>query len=213
MKLILAYTPVACSLVFYVLLTEAGATTDTLPINMGKGEHNCAAYLKINPKGRLPALLIDCEPLTENVAIQLWLAKQFPDAKLMPTDGLEYFRAIAVMSWCAAGIHPKLTQQMRPKRYCDVHGSADSVRALGSHLMLELFEIAGKMTGHEWFFDHFTCADAFFYWCFRRGAEFKGDTAVFKNCVAHLKRMVQRACVQKLLAHEKKVQADLAAAT
>ena len=213
MKLTLAYTPVACSLVPYILLTEAGATFDTLPINMGKGEHNGAAYLKINPKGKVPALLIDGEPLTENVAIQLWIAKQFPDAKLMPVDGLEYFRVIAVMSWCAAGIHPKLTQQMRPERYCDVPSSADSVRALGSHSLLELFEIADNMlAGREWFFDHFTCADAYFYWCFRCGAEFKGDTAVFKNCMAHLKRMEQRASVQKLLAYEKKVQADFAAA-
>lgn len=62
----------------------------------------------------------------------------------------------------------------------------------------------------EWFFDHFTCADAYFYWCFRRGAALKVDTSVFKNCVAHFKRMEQRASVQKLLAFEKKVLADFA---
>lgn len=38
---------------------------------MGKGEHNGAAYLKINPKGKVPTLLIDAQPLRENVAIQL----------------------------------------------------------------------------------------------------------------------------------------------
>lgn len=53
---------------------------------MGKGENNGAAYLKISPKGKVPTLLIDGEPLTENVAIQLWIAKQFPDARLMPGD-------------------------------------------------------------------------------------------------------------------------------
>ena len=36
MKLTLAYCPVACSLVPYILLTEAGAAFDTLPINLGK---------------------------------------------------------------------------------------------------------------------------------------------------------------------------------
>jgi hypothetical protein len=38
MKLTLAYSPAACSLVPYVLLTEAGATFDTLDVNLGKGQ-------------------------------------------------------------------------------------------------------------------------------------------------------------------------------
>ena len=212
MKLTLAYSPVACSLVPYILLTETGAKFDTLPINMSKGQNNDADYLTINPEGKVPTLLIDGEPLTENVAIQLWIAKQFPDTRLMPVDGLQYFRAISFMAWCAAGIHPKLTQMGRPERYCYLPDSADSVRTLGLHSLLELYEIADKMlASREWFFDHFTCADAYFYWCFRRGADFTDDTSVFTNCAAHLKRMEQRASVQKLLAYEKKVLADFAA--
>ena len=175
MKLTLAYTPVACSLVPYVLLTEAGAAFDTLDINMGKGEHLGAEYLRINPKGKVPTLIIDGVPLTENVAIQIWIARQFPDAKLLPVDPMDYVRAISVMAWCASGIHPKLTQQARPERYCDMPGTADNVRELGSHSLMELFEIADHMlAGREWFFDHFSCADAYFYWCFRRGGDFKG---------------------------------------
>src|SRR5665647_1820949 len=68
-------------------------------------------------------------------AIQIWIARQFPQARLLPADPLEQARAIAVMAWCASGIHPKLTQQARPERYCDLPGSADSVRALGSQSM------------------------------------------------------------------------------
>ena len=213
MKLTLAYTPVACSLVPYILLTEAGAAFDTMDINMGKGEHLGAEYLRINPKGKVPALIIDGVPLTENVAIQIWIARQFPDAKLLPVDPMGYVRAISVMAWCASGIHPKLTQQARPERYCDMPGTADNVRELGSHSLMELFEIADNMlAGREWFFDHFTCPDAYFYWCFRRAANFKADISHFKNCMAHLKRMEQRASVQKLLEHEKQVQAAFAAA-
>ncbi|WP_372657496.1 glutathione S-transferase family protein [Hydrogenophaga sp.] len=206
MQLTLAYCPVACSLVPYILLTEAGAAFDTLDVNLGKDENLGPAYLKINPKGKVPALIIDGEVLTENLAIQSWIASQFPQAKLMPTEPLAYARALSVMAWCAAGIHPKLTQQARPARYCDLPDSADNVRAHGSHSMLELFAIAEEMLqGREWFFEHFTCADAYFYWCFRRGSMFKVDVSGFKNCLAHLQRMEQRASVQALLAHEKRV--------
>lgn len=213
MKLTLAYAPTACSLVPYILLTEAGAEFDTLTVNLGKGENEGAEYLRLNPKGKVPALLIDGEVLTENVAIQVWIARQYPQARLLPTDPMQYVKAISVMAWCAAGIHPKLTQQARPERYCDLPGSADSVRALGSHSLFELFDIAeGMLAGREWFFDHFTCADAYFYWCFRRGSLFKPDTSGFKNCIAHLRRMEQRPSVQKLLAYEKRVQAEFAKA-
>lgn len=210
-KLTLAYCPVACSLVPYILLTEAGAAFDVLPVNLGKGENNSAAYLKVNPKGKVPALVIDGVPLTENPAIQVWIAREFPDAKLMPVDPMAYVQALSVMSWCSSAIHPKLTQQARPERYCDLPDTADNVRAHGSQALFELFEMADNMlAGRDWFFDHFTCADAYFYWCFRRGSMFKADTSVFKNCVAHLQRMEQRASVQKLLAYEKQVAADFA---
>lgn len=213
MELKLAYCPVACSLVPYILLTEAGARFSTLNVNLHKGENFSPDYLRLNPKGKVPALLIDGQVLTENVAIQLWIARQFPEANLMPSDPLAHFRAISVMAWCAGGIHPKLTQQARPERYCDLPGTADNVRGHGSHSLFELYAIAeGMLAGREWFFDTFSCADAYFYWCFRRGAMFEPDTSGFVNCTAHLARMESRASVQKLLAYEKTVKAEFAKA-
>ena len=213
MKLTLAYCPIACSLVPYILLLEAGADFDVLPVNLGKGENFSPEYLRVNPKGKVPALIIDGQVLTENVAIQVWIARQYPAAKLLPADPLESARAISVMAWCAAGIHPKLTQQARPERYCDLPDSAENVKAHGSHSLFELYEIAEEMlAGREWFFDEFSCADAYFYWCFRRGTFFKPDVSGFKNCMAHLKRMEARPSVQKLLAYETRVMEEFSKA-
>ena len=213
MKLTLTYSPIACSLVPYILLTEAGATFDTLPVNLAKGENHGAEYLRLNPKGKVPALIIDGIALTENVAIQMWIARQYPQARLLPDDPLDNVRAISVMAWCAAGIHPKLTQQQRPERYCTVPDTADNVREHGSHSLFELFDIAEAMlAGREWFFERFSCADVYFYWCFRRGSLFKPDVSGFGNCMAHMRRMEVRSSVRKLLAYENEVQADFARA-
>lgn len=213
MQLTLAYAPFACSMVPYILLTEAGAAFDTLPVNLGKGENLSADYLRINPKGKVPALIIDGVPLTENVAIQIWIAGRFPDARLLPSDPMDYAQVVSVIAWCAAAIHPKLTQQARPERYCTLPDTADNVRTLGSQGLFELFEIADRMLdGRTWFFDQFSCADAYFYWCFRRGTQFKPDVSGFRHCMAHMRRMEQRASVQKLLAYEAAVLAQFAAA-
>jgi len=213
MKLTLAYCPTACSLVPYILLTEAGADFDTLPVNLGKGENNRPDYLRINPKGKVPALMIDGDVLTENVAIQHWIAQQYPQARLMPLKPLAHAKALAVMAWCASGMHPKLTQQARPARFCSQAEWADDVRALGSEALFKEFAVADAMlAGREWFFDQFSCADAYFYWCFRRGAHFKPDLTGFTHCLKHRQRMEQRASVRKLLAFESHVLAQFAAA-
>lgn len=209
MQLTLAYCPIACSMVPYILLTEAGALFDVLKVNLFKNQQNTPEYLRINPKAKVPTLIVNGDPLTENVAIQLWIDRQFPEAKLMPRDLMAYHKAIAVMSWCSSAIHPKLTQQARPERYCEIVNTADNVKALGALAMLDLFAIADQqLVGREWFFDHFTCADAYFYWCFRRGTQFYPDALKFENCARHMSLMDKRSSVQKLLAFEAQVQAE-----
>jgi len=210
MKLTLAYSPVACSMVPYILLSEANAEFDTLVVNLGKGEHTTQEYLRLNPKGKVPTLVIDGQALTENLAIQFWIAQQYPEFELLPKDPLQMAQAISVMSFCSSGIHPKLTQQARPERYCSLPDSASSVQELGSQALLEMFGIVDQMLeGREWFFDKFSCADVYFYWCFRRASMFKGDTSIFKNCTRHRSQMEQRASVKKLLSFEKEVQKSL----
>jgi len=213
MKLKLYYAPVACSLVPYVTLTEAGADFEVEAVNMGKGRHNTPEYLKLNPKHKVPVLVIDGEPLTENVAIQIWIARNFPQAKLLPADPMKEVKAISIMAWCASGIHPALTPNANPKRYCDLPGSEDNVKQCAQKLLVENFTIANEMlAGREWFFDHFTAADAYFFWCFRRAVIFKTDVTPYPNCVAHYERMQERPSVKKLLAYEAEVQADFAKA-
>ncbi len=110
MDIVLYYSPIACSLVPYVTLTEAGADFEVRNINLRKGQQSSPAYLKLNPKHKVPVLMVDGQVLTENVAIQLWIARNFPEAKLLPTDPWQELKAISIMSWCASGIHPFLAR-------------------------------------------------------------------------------------------------------
>jgi glutathione S-transferase len=215
MNLKLYYAPVACSLVPYVTLTEAGADFDVVPINMKKGQQNSAEYLRLNPKHKVPVLVIDGDPLTENVAIQIWIARAFPKAMLLPSDPANEIKAISFMAWCASGIHPALTPNNSPGRYCDLPGSEESVKRCSQKLLDEHFRVADNLlAGREWFFDHFTAADVYFFWCFRRATIFDLeylDLSVYKNCMSHFERMKQRPSVQKLLAYEGQVQREFAA--
>ena len=202
MKLTLYYSPISCSLVPYIAPTEAKAEFEVRVIDFKRGGHLKEEYLRINPKHKVPVLEIDGEPLTENVAIQLWIARHFPHANLLP-DGHDEFRAISLMAWCASGIHPFLTPNVLPQRYCDLPGSEDSVRRCAQKVYLENIQIAEQLlTNRQWFFEQFSLPDIYFFWCFRRGTQFKIDMSAFHQCQAHFERVSQRASVRKLLAFE-----------
>jgi glutathione S-transferase len=213
MKLTLYYAPHTCALVPFVTLTEAGADFEVRNLNTRANQHRTPEFLALNPKHKVPVLLIDGEPLTENVAIQLFIARQFPDARLLPGDSGTEIKAISLMAWFASTIHPHLTPNARPENYCDLPGSAESVKRVARKLLLEDFAIADKLlAGREWLFDHFTAPDAYFFWCFRRALSFNLDLSAFGHCRAHFDRMLERASVRKVLAHEKEVQEAFARA-
>lgn len=213
MEIQLYYAPITCALAPYITLTEAKAEFEVLPINMRKGQNKTAEYLTLNPKHKVPVLVVDGKPLTENVAIQIWIARNFPEANLLPADPWQELKAISMLSWCSSGIHPYLSRINGPGKVCDVPDTEDSVRRLAAEFVYEALHIAEELLeGREYFFDHFTAPDAHFFWCFRRATQFELDLDGFPNCSAHFERMQTRASVQKLLAFEKEVQAEFAKA-
>jgi glutathione S-transferase len=210
-KLELYYAPKTCALVPFVALTEAGADFTVHNMNSRSGQLKTPEYLKLNPKHKVPVLVIDGKPLTENPAIQLWIHHNFPEAKLLPSDPWQEIQAISLMCWFASGIHPKMTPNARPENFCDLPDSAESVKRVANRQLLGEFKIAEDLLAErEFFFDHFTTPDAYFHWCMRRTLSFKLDLSTFPNCMAHYHRLEQRASVQKLIAHEKAVDAEFA---
>ncbi|HEY7656782.1 MAG TPA: glutathione S-transferase family protein [Burkholderiales bacterium] len=213
MKLMLYYAPLTCALVPFVTLTEAGAEFDVRPINTRNGDNRKPEFLRLNPKHKVPVLVIDGEPLTENIAIQIWIHRQFPAAKLLPADPKEEIKAISLMGFCGSGIHPHLTPNARPQNYCDLPGSEESVKRVANKLLFEDMKVMDDiLAGREWFFGHFTACDAYFFWCFRRAVSFKLDLSGFGNCMAHFERMHERPSVQRVIAYEKQVQEAFARA-
>ena len=86
MDIVLYYAPTTCALAPYITLTEAGAEFAVRPLNFRKDEHRSPDYLKLNPKHKVPLLVIDGQVLSESVAVQMWIARNFPQAQLLPAN-------------------------------------------------------------------------------------------------------------------------------
>ena len=70
-----------------ILLEELGADYELHVLNMKTGEQRGAAYLAVNPMGKVPALRHGGALVTEQAAVFLYLADLYPEAGLAPAIG------------------------------------------------------------------------------------------------------------------------------
>ena len=102
--IILFHSPQSRSAGTLTLLEELGAPYELRVLNMKAGENREPAYLAINPLGKVPAILHRGTLVTEQVAIFIYLADLFPEAKLAPalTDPQRgtYLRWLAFYAAC-----------------------------------------------------------------------------------------------------------------
>lgn len=207
MQIDLYYAPFSCAIVPYVMLTEAAIPFTLQPLNIRGKENMTPEYLALNPKHKVPLLVVDGEPLSENIAIQTWIARHAPEARLLPSDTWQEAQALSLLSWFASGFHPLISRYNAPAKVCDTPGSEDRIRELAGEALLENMATADKMLeGRVFFFDHFTAADAYLFWCFRRSSYFAGlDLSGFQNIKAHSERLMNRPSFQLAVENDDKI--------
>ena len=82
--LTLYFAPGSSSMAPHIALHEIGASFESRPLSFARKETRSAAFLAVNPEGKVPTLLIDGRVLTEVAGILFYLAKRFPAAHLLP---------------------------------------------------------------------------------------------------------------------------------
>ncbi|PWQ93123.1 glutathione S-transferase family protein [Leucothrix arctica] len=203
MNITLYFAPISCAIVPYITLTEAGADFEVKPINIRGKSPELAEFNKLNPKHKVPYLIVDEAPLSENVAIQLWIARSFPKAGLLPSDTWQEAQAISLLAWFASGIHPNISRYNSPLKFCDVAGTEDSVKRIARESLLESFKLVDSLlVDKDYFLNEFSAADAYFFWAFRRSGLFDFSLDDFQNCQAHQQRILERPSVQAAIAYE-----------
>lgn len=136
--LTLYYAPGSSTMASHIALEEAGAEYDVKFVDEDAGEQHTEAYLRINPRGKVPALrLADGTVLVENVAIQTYVARTHPDAKLLPGDPVGEGGALSLMSFFASAVHPAFAHVWRPGRYTDEPAAEPGIRAKGRETFFE----------------------------------------------------------------------------
>ncbi|MFC5742505.1 glutathione S-transferase family protein [Dyella tabacisoli] len=83
----LYYSPGTASMAVHLALLEIGAPYQLVTVDIDTGAQHDPAYLKLNPLGKVPTLIIDGRPRTESAALLMMLAERHPEAGLAPPPG------------------------------------------------------------------------------------------------------------------------------
>lgn len=70
-----------------IALNYKGVPYQSLFVDMDSGEHNSEEYLRLNPEGLVPALVVtDDFMITQSAAILEYIEERYPERSLLPAD-------------------------------------------------------------------------------------------------------------------------------
>lgn len=141
----LYYSPGTASMAVHLALLEIGAPYRLELVDFELQAQRSADYLRLNPQGRVPTLLIDGQPHGEVAALLLMLADRHPDARLAPPVGGA--RRNELYQWLAYGSF-SLGASYRDWFYPRDLGSAEHPPAVRAALRARIEAVWDRVDGH-----------------------------------------------------------------
>jgi glutathione S-transferase len=204
--LTLHYAPGACSMVPHILLLETGLAFERVLTSTVDGTTKSDAWKKINPKGRVPVLIIDGEVLTEVPALSSYIASLAPSMQLMGRNPMEQARVLEWFNWLSGTMHAQgIAGMFRPYRFTDDESAFPAIKAKAKQTLTDGHQqIEAKLTGHEWAIgNHFTAADPMLLFVMRMSNRLGFEMAeTYPAYTAWAKRMEARPSVQQMLSED-----------
>lgn len=198
MKLFLK--PGACSLASHIVLEELGRPYETEAVDLAKKVTASGAdFWAINPKGYVPALLLDDgDLLTEGPAILQYLADQVPELNLAPANGSK--ARYQLQSWLAfigTEVHKNFTPFFNP-------AATPEMRELArANLQRRLGYINDQLADRDFLMgDTFSVADAYLFTVVGWAKFVQLDLSAWPHLIAFQGRVAARPATQRALKAE-----------
>ncbi len=212
MKLKLYHFPGACSRVTMTALEKAGADYEDEMVNLMKGAHMQPDYQRANPRGKVPALIVDGLLLTENAAILNWIDMTYPKAGLLPKPANDWERAqrLSDLFWLSSVWHPYVRANKMPIRWTT--GDIAPVRERGVELLTPCVQqLEARLADRDWWYGDWSILDVYFYWAYTTAEEGKFDLSPYAKINRHRLAVEALPAFQAALAREQEAKRKAAA--
>jgi len=206
--LTLYYTPGTCALASHLALEFAGAPYEAVRVDFKQQQQRSPEYLRVNPKGRVPALVTDRGVLTETPALLQYIAQSFPTAGLAPLDdAFALARMNEFNNYLCSTVHINHAHKGRGYRWVDAEDTA-SIEAMKKKVpqtMADSFAlIEEKMLQGPWVLgERMSTSDLYLFTIARWLEGDSVDVKRFPKVAGHRARLEAAPQVQKVLAAHK----------
>jgi glutathione S-transferase len=196
----LYYSPGACSLSPHIALLEAGLPYDLVKVDLkAKQLENGDDYLKVNPKGQVPALGLDSgELVTEGPVIVQMIADKVSAKNLAPArDSAERYKLQEWLNFITTEVHKNFGPMFSPVL-------ADDAKAFFKDRVMAKFKyIDSQLPGRDYLMGkQFTVADGYLFTMLCWADRMKFDLSALPNLLAYKARVGARPKVQEALTKE-----------
>lgn len=201
----LYYTPGSSSLASRIVACEAGLTLEYDKVDLkNRTTASGRNYIKINPKGYVPALALDDgQVLTEVLVVVQFLADQAPQAGLIPQAGtLDRYRVQEWLGFIGMELHKGFAPLWNPL-------SSDDARRMAVDHLKRRFGFVDRHLEQRAYLvgERFTVADAYGFAILNWTSFHKIDMADHPHLAGYMKRIAERPKVRQALQAEGLVRA------
>lgn len=200
----LYFAPGTCARASLIAMEESGLPFKAHKMSLAAGDQRSPDYLRINPKGRVPALVTERGTITETPAILAYIAAIAPQAGLAPVDPFEFARLQAFNNYICSTVHVNHAHGPRGSRWADDPVALEAMKAKLPQTMGDSFALIEEtMLEGPWVLgERYSVADAYLFvmtgWLRGDGV----DPERFPKVAAHYALMMERPAVQRALALE-----------
>ena len=195
--------PHTCALATHLALVHAGADFRIARVDFSASEQRSAAYLEINPKARVPALVTPHGVLTETPALLQYVAQAYPESQLAPLDdpfALAQFNGFN--SYLCATVHVAHAHRMRGHRWADDPAAHEAMRKKVPQAVGDAFGlIERQLLAGPWVLgSRFTASD---YYLLTMARWLEGDAvdlSALPRVLDHRARMLRLPLVERVIA-------------
>ncbi len=217
----LFYSPGTACLAPHFLLEELGLPYELVLVDTSKQEHQQEAYLRLNPKGKIPLLIDTTEGaeevdkgmfhLTESAAICLYLADKYATQKnashfCPPLASLERARLYQWMMYFSNTLQAELLSYFYPERLADNAQTAEQIKQHAEQRVAEMLsyidaELA-QSEGEFFLGKSLSIADLFLFMLCRWTRNMHKPARTYKHLAPYLARLVERPAIKNSFAQE-----------
>jgi glutathione S-transferase len=214
MSLTFYFAPMSTASITEAVLAELDIPFELVTLNISVGDTRKPEFLKINPNGRVPAIVHEGVAIGESSAITMYLGEVFGvDKKLYPTPGPKRGEAMKWIAWSnvtfaepASRLFASLPPEMQgaaetnsQEKVAPEMKSAVAMEKAKADLIDCLRILNGGLEGRSFLIGDYSLADTHLQGIVGWIGSMDIDLTPFPNVTGWLKRCYERPAIAKLM--------------